>query len=850
MSQIKDNYLLLRLLQSNRRKLEQLLGEEWPAFLKLLGSVLGSFLGSTPTGGLGETLREVIDRVTRDLTEPASDILRDVVKSVPAGKTPPKGEIQVALPDSRTVVLSVPGDISRRGIARADVEREAERMMREMVGVQSAARPTRSELPGLPLQLPPDPGPSVYDVQPPQEPDPCTKSPAAYPIDEWAGDPSRGPFKTGTEVWGDSERALAWKGFDPGVDFLNPAAYPSGALPVPEPEPQSVPESAAPPSPPLPLSPAERRINIWIAEREQERSRPLRLGEPYSLRFQFAQPRASSLVSGPQTLIPQADIPDAGLETEWVVTSSEVEMTSGSPEVQVTSTSDPAIWTARFALRISLQGDSDTRTVTIRPHSGPALMSVAVFAHFAGGRRELYRELALKLAVEVGEDGTPTVRVEEEQVTEARHLGLRTTHEWTTPPGRLSITVPKAAPVVLVDASYGAEEIDNEEILPPWDVKKLAGRINNVRASAEKFRGKWESYLNDIDGASLAERLQDYTQSPEYDWSQLQDLADPARQAAWDQVKVSSELRDMAVDGHALYQALFPKGTDLRGWVDALPPGARLEISWKDGEVSNIPWGLMCRQPAPPPGGAVEATDFLGLRYRIAYTTHKASDRSKALGAPAAVHQASFLYWGDHPADTAGTEARWQRNLWAGLPNQVIIPAASSADRRGDLVRLWNDPDPSPMAILYFFCQCKVGDGNDPVLSFGDSAADILRRTDLAGQDLDDRPFVFANACTTASADPYIANELEATFFERGCRAFLGTETKVPIPLAARFASIFFDFFYRRVDPAPMAAGEALAQSRLFLWTRYRNIGGLFYTYINQYELFLADDAEVAALRA
>jgi hypothetical protein len=45
-----------------------------------------------------------------------------------------------------------------------------------------------------------------------------------------------------------------------------------------------------------------------------------------------------------------------------------------------------------------------------------------------------------------------------------------------------------------------------------------------------------------------------------------------------------------------------------------------------------------------------------------------------------------------------------------------------------------------------------------------------------------------------------------------------------------------------------MAAGEAVVQTRLFLWTHYRNIGGLLYTYVNQYELFMAQNAEVMAL--
>jgi len=56
--------------------------------------------------------------------------------------------------------------------------------------------------------------------------------------------------------------------------------------------------------------PEERRINVWVAERTRVRRRPLVLGETYGLRFQFAPPIAGSLVEGPATLIPEADIPE------------------------------------------------------------------------------------------------------------------------------------------------------------------------------------------------------------------------------------------------------------------------------------------------------------------------------------------------------------------------------------------------------------------------------------------------------------------------------------------------------------------------------------------------------------
>ena len=155
------------------------------------------------------------------------------------------------------------------------------------------------------------------------------------------------------------------------------------------------------------------------------------------------------------------------------------------------------------------------------------------------------------------------------------------------------------------------------------------------------------------------------------------------------------------------------------------------------------------------------------------------------------------------------------------------------------------------MTLLYLYCRCSPGDGTRPVLSFADTSqdADMLSDIDLGHRPLVDRPLVFANACATAAADVYLANQLESTFFDRGCRGYLGTETYVPVRLASRFASTFFHYFYRLVDPAPMAAGEAVTQARLFLWSQYRNIGGLFYSYVNKWDLYAADREEVAGLR-
>jgi hypothetical protein len=254
----------------------------------------------------------------------------------------------------------------------------------------------------------------------------------------------------------------------------------------------------------------------------------------------------------------------------------------------------------------------------------------------------------------------------------------------------------------------------------------------------------------------------------------------------------------------------------------------------------------------PPAGQPLDPLAFFGLRFRSEYWAHDVSVPSMALGSLNTSYRAHLLYWGSGDLDETTIEARRQRRQWSRLANQVFIPTdASSATAKKEVLAALDDPEPKPISVLYLYCQASVGEGNDPVLRFGpasDDPADNILRTDFATKPFRDKPLVFANACSTAAGDPSIANELEAGFFERKCSAYLGTEGKVPIQLASRFATIFFHCFYGEVE-GPMFAGEAVAQTRLFLWTHYRNLGGLFYTYVNAYELYLAGDEEVRSLR-
>ena len=397
---------------------------------------------------------------------------------------------------------------------------------------------------------------------------------------------------------------------------------------------------------------------------------------------------------------------------------------------------------------------------------------------------------------------------------------------------------------------------------------QVDGPHKNVRLAAEALRVAWEAHLDNIDAADLADRLRRWNKDPVGwgvpDWRRLSFWADQPQEQAWSRMEVSAQLRALAFHGRTLFEAFFPKSGRLRAVVEKMRPGARLNISWLPlagaGFISHVPWGLMYLGDVPLEGQPVDPLGFLGMRFRLAYDCHQDFSRSRSLGAFQNTYRTHFLYWGGDDKDTTRREARWQHDLFKDWENQIFVPKPMESEdestrtrtARTELLRLLTKPEPAPTSLLYLFCQSDTEVGNTPILRFGDTndAVNLVKQMDLGTSALADRPLIFANACGTAGAETYQANLLEDTFFGRECRAYLGTEIKVPIALASRFAAIFFHFLYRKLDPAPMAAGEAVAQTRLFLWTHYRNLGGLFYCYINQYDLYVADKSEIQSLRA
>jgi hypothetical protein len=492
----------------------------------------------------------------------------------------------------------------------------------------------------------------------------------------------------------------------------------------------------------------------------------------------------------------------------------------------------------------------------IRSLGRPGLLSVVIYALSDAPDRavplnEIYREFSVRLAT----GAAPLVEKDCECVTPL-HLNVRPAHEWTTPQEHIQVAIMSG--FVSVTTKRGPVDYSAME---PWTGidNRIAGPISDVRDKLERFRAMADSYLNDVDPQDVKARLagqswKPYTNPPN-GWQPLPSSVSPQHQQSFDKVQSSQELRDLAYSGNTFFETCFPQGSQRRAIIDGLASGSRLDFFWTEtsgaGWVSHVPWSLMYMDAPDSFGGPIDCERFLGLRFRIASRSRTQKGSSLALGDAASVHALHLLYWGDNPTDQVGVESRWQVAEYGRWPRQHFIPDLAQPDAKTQVKRAIGSPAPAPTGLLYMFCHCSVGDGSQPVLRFGNTSQnqDVLKNSDFPKDPLTGGPLVFANACTTAASDPHLTSFLEELFFNKGVRAFIGAETKVPIQLASRFAWLFFQFFYRQVDSSPMSAGEALMQARIFLWTQYRNLGGLFYCLVNQYDLFLATDSEVQSLR-
>lgn len=600
----------------------------------------------------------------------------------------------------------------------------------------------------------------------------------------------------------------------------------------------------------------ERQISFWIVEREQEAERnvPLEVGVTYNGRFRVGVPVAASLFGGAD-VIPDSAIPQAGLKTHWRVIPTDLRFAASDNDVSVSLSGE-----AEFDLLVPKIGNSPTISLALTPTSAEAGFLVLISV---GGK--LYRELTVSLRVadgaEPSADGSASKTTRDYALARLGQADLRTTHEWTTPPGSLTLYVYAPGRATIFGSANGVPYPPGEQVYVGTEKSELNGTVDSLRRAAESLRTKATAYLNDIDPTDLLNRLDLF--QPQYDWTQLGDYTDPAHSAAWIAVAGSKELQVLAFYGRKLYDTLFPADQNSRIWTDALPPGQLVHVVWrKDSGASWIPylpWELLYCGDANP-GMPIDPTKFWGLRYRLQYTSYNPPRvPSASLGSPQEACCTNLMFFGKSPKELA--EVQWQKQIWTDLSGKIknrLLPSGVT-DPKSEILKALTDPDSIqgsanvPAAVLYLFCHYGKDPNDTPILRFGDTSSpdDILTEPEFGTSAFGSRPLVFANACATAGTDVYSANAVTKAFFDRGCRAFIGTDCMVPAAMASRFAVIFFYFFLRLVDKQqlPMAAGEAVAQTRLFLWCHYRNIGGLLYSYLNQYDLYMASDAEIRTLQ-
>ncbi|MGW7465399.1 ATP-binding protein [Streptomyces xantholiticus] len=643
-----------------------------------------------------------------------------------------------------------------------------------------------------------------------------------------------------------------------------------------------------------------QHINFWFADIASDDT-PLRVAESHTGCFQVGPDHPDNLAAGDR-VIPTDEIPDPGLHTRWIVSSSTCELAlpdDADPQFRATVTvgGDRPQWNIDFDLLIPPHGQSEERFIVVTPQqAGTARIDAMVLVD-----GDPYRELTIEFPVDeplaaepqgglnadspgrppstqpphteaaglpgqrppttvvASNDGRPAavqvpralcpprshqrrrgpVQVRARQRVPARETALHIPQGWQRATRELSLYV--NPPTAWWDLRVAGSRDTN---MTTWVPTAAAGqRVRDAQVALDAYWQSRAQRYNLISASDIAKRLRDF--SPRADWSLQTEVAVREEdEAAWSADAHSEEMRALALAGRQLFRAMFPESTDLNTMIKALEPGDRLTIHWKDCTPQHVPWPLLFRGTLPRPGQPIQAHDFLGLRLRISHVIHP-GEFTRSLDNDAV--RAHLMYWGGNPDDKtllAAQEHAEELSTW----QPTVLPSARENPKAQLSQFLW---DPSPVSLIYVFCEASTGAGNKPSLRFGSTSdpCDVLQLTDMGVDPLTDKPLIFMNACETSAAEHTYSNELQNSFLERGSRAYIGSECKVPTKFAARFASVFFHFLYTRdVNGAPTAAGEALAQTRKFFWDEYRSIGGLFYSYVNDDQVFIAKPHEVAAM--
>jgi hypothetical protein len=603
--------------------------------------------------------------------------------------------------------------------------------------------------------------------------------------------------------------------------------------------------------PTRPIS-SERRIAAWINDRSGTPEQPLIVEQPYTLNFRVGSPVNHSLVPDTVAAMPDSDVGPGGMETEWIILSNSIQLEAVSQEVEVERSNVASFaWQARFRLHIPTDGDSAVRQLRITPyHVGEDTLDVTIIAH-----NRPYREMRLKISVAPppqSPTSAPLAQVDqvprdrEAIYVPAAQLDLCAPYDWTFAPGELRIIVNDNNTATVVGDLAAGNRAPNGPV--SWSARQtnVSELVAAVYEALKVFQSEHGDYLNDILPDDLSAQLGVYV--PTAGWSHLHQ-ADEKHTADWKRVSLSKELRMLAIYGNNLYESLFPTNgrEPWHQWFNDLSRGHQIEITWWDRAnnwMPQFPWGLLYQCAIPRKGEPVDPMGFWAMRYRLAYWPNESLRVNRDLNPNGRTH---CYYWGND--GSTAQESIWQRAQWANRVNLRIVPSSISGGVPSDEFKaVWSTPNSSH--VIYLFCRWAKPDALSPQFLFTDSAGAEISLNDLEPFNLRHGPMVFANACETATGDAYRSNELARRLFNKGCFAYVGTESEVPPSFAARFAHVYLSLFYRQLhEGLPVAAGEAMAQTRRFFWTRYANIGGLLYTYLGPYDLYLADKIELLNMR-